>query len=136
MADRSSSLPNHAVSSLPNAPSKVKTYRALISHGSGPRPPQFSEAAAADAFAKQKATKQAKLDAFFQMLMDDVLDMSDLALTPAHLQDAGAIQPAKESIMAVPSQLSIERIGALMTPLGDGGSSRRLGSISCDLLHP
>ena len=118
VADRSSSLPNHAVSSLPNAPSKIKTYRTLISHGSGPHPPTFAAAAAVDAFAKEKATKEAKLDAFFQMLMEDVLDMSDLGLTQAHLQDAGAIQSAKESIMAVPSQLSIERLGALMAAFG------------------
>ena len=59
----------------------------------------------------------AKLDAFFQLLMEEVLDTAELGLTVDHLQDAGSIQSIKESVMAVPSQLSTERVGALMAAL-------------------
>eukprot|EP00435_Cladocopium_sp_Y103_P025477 s1719_g6.t1 len=55
-----------------------------------------------------------KLDAFFQLLLEDVLDLNAMGTTLQQLQDPGSLQLLKEMVMAKPSQLSTERIGALM----------------------
>ena len=98
-------------------PSKVVTYRKLIQAGGTPEPPSFARAAATDPYAKEQSVRVAKMDAFFQMLMEDVVDAAELGLTVDNLQDAGSIQSLKESLMATPNQLSTERVGSLMAAL-------------------
>ena len=49
--------------------------------------------------------------------MEEVLDTAELGVTVDHLQDAGGLQSLKESVLAVPSRLSTERIAALMAAL-------------------
>ena len=101
----------------PGQPSKVVTYRKLIQAGGTPEPPSFARAAATDPYAKEQSVRVAKMDAFFQMLMEDVVDAAELGLTVDNLQDAGSIQSLKESLMATPNQLSTERVGSLMAAL-------------------
>ena len=93
------------------------TYRKLIQAGGTPEPPSFARAAATDPHAKEQSVRVAKMDAFFQMLMEDVVDAAELGLTVDNLQDAGSIQSLKESLMATPNQLSTERVGSLMAAL-------------------
>eukprot|EP00435_Cladocopium_sp_Y103_P025431 s4491_g6.t1 len=116
--DRTSTFSKHAAPRAePGQPSKIVTYRKLISAGGTTSTPSLTQAAASDAHARQQAARVAKLDALFQMLMEDVVDAAELGLTVDNLTDAGAIQSLKESLMSAPSQLSTERFKALMTAL-------------------
>eukprot|EP00435_Cladocopium_sp_Y103_P066115 s646_g28.t1 len=118
IADRESVFSLHAAPRFEaGQPSRVVTYRTLIATGGTDAPPFFVQAAAADPYAKEQSVRVAKMDSFFQLLMEDVLDTSELGITLGHLQDAGSIQSLKESVMAVPAQLSTERISSLMAAL-------------------
>ena len=116
--DRTSVFSKHtAPRPEPGQPTKVVTYRKLIQAGGTPEPPSFARAAATDPYAKEQSVRVAKMDASFQMLMEDVVDAAELGLTVDNLQDAGSIQSLKESLMATPNQLSTERVGSLMAAL-------------------
>lgn len=98
----------------PGEPPRMLNYRRLIETGGTPQTPTMVAAAAASPHAREQATRQAKLDAFFQLLMEDVIDLNAMGATMKQLQDPGSLQSLKEVVMAVPSQLGTERIGALM----------------------
>ena len=113
--DRTSTFATHRTPRPePGQPSKIITYKRLIQTGGTPLPPTLAQSAAVDPYAKEQATRMAKLDAFFQMLMEDVVDAAELGLTVDNLADAGSIQSLKESLMTTPTQLSTARVGALM----------------------
>ena len=116
--DRLSTFSRHTAPRLEGGECcKVVTYRRLIAAGGTPATPSLASAAARDPHAKEEAVRVAKLDAFFQLVMEEVLDTADLGVTVDHLQDAGGLQSLKESVLAVPSRLSTERIAALMAAL-------------------
>eukprot|EP00435_Cladocopium_sp_Y103_P029419 s2946_g7.t1 len=98
----------------PGEPPRVVSYRRLIDAGGTPHTPTMVEAAAACPHAREQATRMAKLDSFFQLLLEDVLDLNAMGTTIQQLQDPGSLQSLKEMVMAKPSQLSTERVGALM----------------------
>ena len=85
----------------PGEPVRVLSYRRLIDTGG--------------ACSREQATRQEKLDSFFQLLMEDVMeDLNAMGATMKQLQDPGSLQSLKEMVLATPSQLSTERVGALM----------------------
>eukprot|EP00435_Cladocopium_sp_Y103_P021537 s1435_g5.t1 len=98
----------------PGEPPRVMTYRRLIATGGTPQTPTMAAAADASPYAREQATRQAKLDAFFQLLLEDVVDLNAMGATMQQLQDPGSLQSLKEMVLAVPSQLGTERLGALM----------------------
>eukprot|EP00435_Cladocopium_sp_Y103_P060613 s808_g22.t1 len=99
----------------PGEPVKVLSYRRLIDTGGTPHTPTMIEAAASCPHAREQANRMAKLDAFFQLLLEDVLDLNAMGTTLQQLQDPGSLQSLKEMVLAKPSQLSTERLGALMS---------------------
>ena len=101
----------------PGQPSKIITYRKLIQAGGTLAQPSLAQASAVDPYAREQSHRMAKLDAFFQMLLEDLVDAAELGLTVDNLTDAGSIQSLKESLMATPNQLSTERVGSLMAAL-------------------
>ena len=85
----------------------------MITTGSLPSPPVFSQAAESDPHSTEKANKERKVDALFHILLEDVLNMQELGLDLEHIQDPAVVQQLKETVMAQPSQLSPTRLGAL-----------------------
>ena len=83
-----------------------------------PAPPLVSlvtYAAQADVHAREDALKQAKLDALFQLLVEHVVNASELGLQPDQMTDPLAVQAFKNTLMAGPSRLSGQRLGALVS---------------------
>eukprot|EP00435_Cladocopium_sp_Y103_P065745 s568_g27.t1 len=112
--DRQSSILIHAapVHEAPERP-KIVTYRQMMTTGALPVPPVLAAAAASDPHAREKALKDQKVDALFQILLEEVLDLEELGLSLEQIQDPGVVQQLKETVMAQPSQLSAPRLGAL-----------------------
>ena len=73
--------------------------------------------AAADPHVKEQAAKVAKVQALFELLVQDFLDLHELGVSRAQLQDATRMQLLKESIMPAADRLSVNRLGALLSTL-------------------
>jgi len=91
---------------------KILSYKQMITTGALQNPPVLSQAAAGDAFTKEKAAKERKVDALFHLLLEDVLDLAELGLSTEQIQDPG-VEQVKDTVMSQPSQLSTNRLGAL-----------------------
>ena len=72
-------------------------------------------AAEADPWAREDALKASKLDQLFRMVLEDVVDLTELGLSWAQLEDPGCMQSFKETLMAAASRLSGARLGALIS---------------------
>ena len=57
--------------------------------------------------------KQAKLDQLFVLVVENVVDLAELQMTPAKLADPMARQAFKNTLMTGASRLSGQRLGAL-----------------------
>eukprot|EP00435_Cladocopium_sp_Y103_P034785 s1516_g9.t1 len=112
--DRQSTLLIHAapVHGAEERP-KIISYRQMVTTGALPVPPVLAAAAEADPHAREKAAKEHKLDALFQILLEEVLDLAELGISHEEIQDPGVVQQLKETVMAQPGQLSTQRLGAL-----------------------
>lgn len=51
------------------------------------------------------------------MLMEDFLNIHELGLEPAHLQDAARLQLLKEAVMPAVDKLTVARLGALISTM-------------------
>eukprot|EP00435_Cladocopium_sp_Y103_P016958 s317_g4.t1 len=112
--ERESTIKRPVARDEPGEPPKILTYRRLIATGGTPETPTMATASSSSPYAKEQATRQAKLDSFFQLLMEDVIDLHAMGATMQQLQDPGSLQSLKAVVMATPSQMSTERISALM----------------------
>ena len=98
----------------PGEPLRVLSYRRLIATGGTPETPTMAAASASGPHAREQSNRQAKLDSFFQLLMEDVIDLNPMGATMKQLQDPGSLQSLKGMVLTTASQLSTERISALM----------------------
>lgn len=71
-------------------------------------------AATQSAHAKADAAKLQKLDQLFVLLVDNVLNLAELGVTPALLADPMELQKFKDTTLASASRLSVQRLGALV----------------------
>ena len=104
---------------VPTQPSEAsaKVRRLVPSGVPAERAPILVAAAASDAHAKEDATKLSKLDQLFHLVLDNVLNLEELGVTAAQLQDPMELQRLKDTTMAVASRLSSQRLGALASAL-------------------
>ena len=104
---------------VPSQPSEASAkLRRLVPSGvPAERAPILVAAAASDAHAKEDATKLSKLDQLFHLVLDNVLNLEELGVTAAQLQDPMELQRLKDTTMAGASRLSSQRLGALASAL-------------------
>eukprot|EP00435_Cladocopium_sp_Y103_P025677 s4807_g6.t1 len=72
--------------------------------------PLVNLAAQSDVYAKEDAAKQAKLDALFGLVLEHVVHLPELGLTPAQLADPMQLQRLKNTLMSGASRLSGQRL--------------------------
>ena len=93
------------------------TVRRVLDTGFRGPAPVLQACAAADPAVKEHATKQVKLNALFQLLLEDFIDVTELGLSWSALQDPMKLQKFKDTLMEAPSRLSFQRIGALTSSM-------------------
>ena len=97
-------------------PSKL---RRIIAAGgpSSSSAPVLEELAALDPHVREAAVHQTKLDAMFQFVLENLLDLKELGLEWSMLRDPVRLQHLKESLMAGPARLSVNRISTLTSSM-------------------
>ena len=116
---RRSCISTHLVQSGPDAtvpPSGVR-IRHLTSTGPGSAAPTMLQDASHDPFAKEVLQKNAKLEAMFDLLAADFLDLEELGVDRAMMRDPVRRQLLKETVMPAASRVSPQRAAALVCAL-------------------
>ena len=107
-----------APAQVPDGPPSNKVRKLTPSGLQAPlHAPMVTHAATVDAFAREDAMKQAKLDQLFVLVVENVVDLAELQMTPAKLADPMARQAFKNTLMTGASRLSGQRLGALSSAL-------------------
>eukprot|EP00435_Cladocopium_sp_Y103_P052832 s71_g16.t1 len=102
----------------PSAPVSNKVRRLTPSGLRAPlTAPLVTHVAQLDPHVREDAAKQAKLDQLFALVVEHIVDLGELQMTPAKLADAMERQKFKDALMAGASRLSGPRIGALSSAL-------------------
>ena len=91
--------------------------RHLTSTGPGSAAPTMIQDASQDPFAKEVLQKNAKLEAMFELLMDDFLDLEELGVDRPMMRDPVRRQLLKETVMPAASRVSPQRAAALVSAL-------------------
>ena len=92
------------------------------------------ELAARDPHAR---TKQAKLDAMFQLMMEDFVDPEEIGLSPEELTDPLKFQQFKDSLLVAPSRLGVQRLGTLVSFLTTSVEALGIGiAMQCEESYP
>ena len=116
---RRSCISTHLVQSGPDStvpPSGVR-IRHLTSTGSGSAAPTMLHDASQDPFAKEVLQKNAKLEAMFELLVADFLDLAELGVDRAMMRDPVRRQLLQETVMPAASRVSPQRAAALVSAL-------------------
>ena len=79
--------------------------------------PILEEMATLDPHVREEAMRNTKLDALFQFVLENLLDLKELGMDWNMLRDPARLQHLKESLMAGPSRLSVQRISALTSSM-------------------
>ena len=104
--------------SVPVAPPSNKVRRLTPTGLAAPlHAPLVTYAAQQDPHAKEDAVKQAKLDKLFTLVVEYVVDLEELQMSPAKLADPMELQRFKQALMTGASRLSGQRLGALAAAL-------------------
>ena len=104
--------------SVPVAPPSNKVRRLTPTGLAAPlHAPLVTYAAQQDPHAKEDAVKQAKLDKLFTLVVEYVVDLEELQMSPAKLGDPMELQRFKQALMTGASRLSGQRLGALAAAL-------------------
>ena len=112
-------ISTHLVQSGPDStvpPSGVR-IRHLTSTGSGSAAPTMLHDASQDPFAKEVLQKNAKLEAMFELLVADFLDLAELGVDRAMMRDPVRRQLLQETVMPAASRVSPQRAAALVSAL-------------------
>eukprot|EP00435_Cladocopium_sp_Y103_P035167 s1483_g9.t1 len=123
MRERNSSVggPTRVVMASPasaSPPEPSPKLRRLVSSGvPAERAPLLVETARADPHAREDAVKLSKLEALFRLVLDNVLNLEELGVTPKQLEDPMELQRFKDAVMAGAARLSGPRLGALCSAL-------------------
>ena len=86
----------------------------LIAEGSAGPPVTTVKLAASDAEVKETVAIQTKIDAIFQLALEEVVNLQDLGVTWTELEDPLVLQSTKDTMMANASRLSLGRLSALL----------------------
>ena len=116
---RRSCISTHLVQSGPDStvpPSGVR-IRHLTSTGPGSAAPTMLHDASQDPFAKEVLQKNAKLEAMFELLVADFLDLAELGVDRAMMRDPVRRQLLQETVMPAASRVSPQRAAALVSAL-------------------
>lgn len=107
-----------AADSGPVAPPSNKVRRLTPTGLAAPlHAPLVTHAAQQDPHAKEDAVKQDKLDKLFALVVEHVVDLEELQMSPAKLADPMELQRFKQALMTGASRLSGQRLGALAAAL-------------------
>ena len=115
--ERTSTERGRPVITLSGVPEPAHPPRQVIREGFTGGPPVLVELAARDPHAREMATKQAKLDAMFQLMMEDFVDPEEIGLSPEELTDPLKFQQFKDSLLVAPSRLGVQRLSTLVSSL-------------------
>ena len=115
--ERTSTERGRPVITLSGVPEPAHPPRQVIREGFTGGPPVLVELAARDPHAREVATKQAKLDAMFQLMMEDFVDPEEIGLSPEELTDPLKFQQFKDSLLVAPSRLGVQRLSTLVSSL-------------------
>ena len=115
--ERTSTERGRPVITLSGVPEPAHPPRQVIREGFTGGPPVLVELAARDPDAREVATKQAKLDAMFQLMMEDFVDPEEIGLSPEELTDPLKFQQFKDSLLVAPSRLGVQRLSTLVSSL-------------------
>ena len=115
--ERNSTERGRPVVALRGAPEPAHPPRRVIREGFVGGPPVLVELAARDPHTREAAAKQTKLDAMFQLLMEDFVDPEEIGLSAADLTDPLKFQQFKDSLLVAPSRLGVQRLGTLVSSL-------------------
>ena len=118
VSERSSSCRTRAVREevavSPPREATTKIRRLLGVAARGP-PPTKLALAEKDPHVKEEMQKQTKLDVFFQLAVEDVVDLQELGVTMEDLEDPVKLQSTKDALTASAARLSAQRLSALVS---------------------
>eukprot|EP00434_Breviolum_minutum_P027782 symbB.v1.2.024570.t1/scaffold2273.1/size83577/1 len=119
VSERESTCPSRPVLSLETAPTDPARapIRSMVATGLTSAVPPRIISANADPHVKEQAVKEVKIQALFQLALEDLLDLQSLGTTVQALQDPLRLQAFKDSVMTSAQRLGVERIGALTSAL-------------------
>ena len=93
------------------------TVRSVIETGFRGAAPVLQACAAADPQVREEAAKQVKLNALFQLIIEDLIDLKELGMPWEALQDPIRLQRFKDMLMEAPARLSVQRLGVLVSSM-------------------
>ena len=132
--ERNSTERGRPVVALRGTPEPANPPRRVIREGFVGGPPVLVELAAKDPHTKEVAAKQTKLDAMFQLLMEDFVDPEEIGLSVEELRDPLKFQQFKDSLLVAPSRLGLQRLGTLVSSLRRW--KRWAVEQNCSMSHP
>lgn len=117
--ERESVNPQRPVMRLESAPSDPvrAPTRSMVITGLAVSMPPVALSHAKDPHLKEVAVKEVKVQALFQIAMENLLDLPSLGTTVEALRDPLRLQAFKDSVMVGTQRLGAERIGALTSAL-------------------
>ena len=108
----------------------------LIAEGSAGPPVTTVKLAASDAEVKETVAVQTKIDAIFQLALEEVVNLQDLGVTWTELEDPLVLQSTKDTMMANASRLSLGRLSALLAAFRNGDGMQLNMGYQCKVPHP
>ena len=118
VSERSSSCRTRAIrEEVAVSPPRAATtkIRRLLGVASPGPPPTKLALAEKDPHVKEEMQKQTKLDVFFQLAVEDVVDLQELGVTLEELEDPVKLQSTKDALTASAARLSAQRLSALVS---------------------
>lgn len=93
------------------------TVRTVIETGFKGAAPVLQACVAADPQVREEAAKQVKLNALFQLLVEDFIDLKELGMPWEALQDPIRLQKFKDMLMEAPARLGVQRLSVLISSM-------------------
>ena len=115
VAARESVYPSVPASQLASAPASSARARPLVGLGTGQAGVHTTSSPAPLAAQAEEAAKQVKLDALFGILLEYVLNIAELGITQASLDDPLQRQEVRDTILHGAARLSTARLGHLVS---------------------
>ena len=106
--------PSQAPSVKP-APSSNRIRPLVVGGGGVSGPMILTERRAEDPFAKEDASRQLKIDALFQLAVDNILDLAEMGVAPSDLRDPLRWRELRDTTMSAAMRLSVHRLGMLVS---------------------
>lgn len=111
VSERESVHPTRPVLTLESAPTDParRPARSMITTGLAAAVPPRVVSANADPHVKEQAMKEVKIQALFQLALENLLDLQSLGTSVQALQDPLRLQAFKDSVMTSTQRLGVER---------------------------